>query len=175
MKKYGIAAVALLLVSAFTLSESINFKISKTFSVKFAGTDAVGIFKTLDGTIAFDQDNLSASKCNFTIPVASINTGNGTKNKHAVSDKWFNAAKYPKIQFSSSAFKKSSMGYLVSGIMEIHGIKKEITIPFTFINDQFVAKFSVNRLDYGIGTMKGMSKKVSNEIKLDITIPVSKI
>jgi hypothetical protein len=53
-------------------------------------------------------------------------------------------------------------------------IKKEIIIPFTFSNSIFKGNFSVNRMDYKIGTMEGMSKKVSNEVKLNITIPVIK-
>ena len=56
----------------------------------------------------------------------------------------------------------------------MHGVSKEIAIPFTFLNAVFKGIFSVNRMDYKIGTMEGMSKKVSNEIKLDISIPVVK-
>ncbi|HAD11476.1 MAG TPA: hypothetical protein DCF33_03460 [Saprospirales bacterium] len=53
-------------------------------------------------------------------------------------------------------------------------MKKVVTIPFTFSNNTFVGSFSVNRMDYGIGSMEGMSKKVSNEIKIDLSVPVSK-
>lgn len=168
-------AAALIVLSAFTISESINWKISDNHSIKFSGTDAEGIFKELNGDIVFAPDNLSASKCNFSIDVKSINTGNGTKNKHAVSKKWFDAGKYPSIKFTSSEFKVTSRGYFVTGIMDIHGVKKEITLPFSFADQIFTSQFSVNRLDFGVGTMEGMSKSVSNEIKLDISIPVSKI
>ncbi len=177
MKKFRITLVAIVLVvlSAFTISESISWKVSDNYSIKFAGTDAEGIFKTLTGDIVFDQDNLAASKCNFTVDVNSINTGNGTKNKHAVSKNWFDAEKFPKIKFASQKFGKTDNGYLVTGTMMIHGVKKEMTLPFTFSNSTFKSKFSLNRMDFGVGTMKGMSKKVSNEIKLDISIPVSKL
>ena len=172
--KYVVIALGLVLVSAFTLSEGMNWQVADNYSIKFSGTDAEGIFKTLKGDITFDENNVAASSCNFTIDVKSINTGNGTKNKHAVSANWFDADQFPEIKFSSNKFMKTGKGYSVSGTMEIHGTKKEMTIPFTFSNSTFMAKFSVNRMDFGVGTMKGMSKKVSNEIKLDVSIPVTK-
>ena len=46
-------------------------------------------------------------------------------------------------------------------------------MSFQFEKSTFISRFSVNRLDYQVGTMKGMMKKVSNEIKLDFSIPVS--
>ena len=56
----------------------------------------------------------------------------------------------------------------------MHGVKKQISIPFTFSNNIFKGVFSVNRIDYGIGTLEGMSKKVSNAIKLEFSVPVVK-
>ena len=47
----------------------------------------------------------------------------------------------------------------------MHGIKKQVNIPFVFLNNVFKGSFSVNRIDYGVGTLEGMSKKVSNAIK----------
>ncbi|MFK8036772.1 MAG: YceI family protein [Crocinitomicaceae bacterium] len=161
-------------LSAFTINQSINWKISDNHSIKFSGTEVEGIFKDVDGNIQFDENDLANSKVSFSIPVNSINTGNGTKNKHAVSDKWFDAETYPNIKFMSQKFAKTSSGYKATGNMEIHGIKKEMTIAFTFENNTFKSNFSVNRLDFKVGTMKGMSKKVSDAIKLDVSIPVTK-
>ncbi len=169
-----ILAGAVMLFSAFTISNSINWKIQESHSIKFAGTDAEGIFKTLNGEVIFDEADLAASSLNFKIDVNSINTGNGMQNKHAVSSKWFDAETYPTINFQSTKITKGAEGYSVTGDLEIHGVKKVVTMPVSFADNTFTTKFSVNRLDYGVGTMKGMSKKVSNEIKLDVTIPVSK-
>jgi polyisoprenoid-binding protein YceI len=172
--KYVFLTSSILLFSAFTISSSINWTISKEHQIKFSGTDAVGIFKTLSGEVNFDKNHLETSQFSFTIDVNSINTGNGIKNKHAVSDKWFDAEKFPNINFKSTGFSKADNEYKVTGIMEIRGVKKEITVPFTFSDNVFKTKFAVNRLDFNIGTMEGMMAKVSNEIKLDISIPVVK-
>src|ERR1700710_668365 len=109
MKKliYPIAALALLAVSAFTVVKSQDWKISDSYAVKFDGGDPSGEFKGLKGTISFDPNNLASSKFTTSIDVASINTGNGMKNTHAKSEKWFDADKYPTISFTSGAITKT--------------------------------------------------------------------
>jgi polyisoprenoid-binding protein YceI len=165
--------LAVLVLSAFTLANSSEWKIADGYTINFAGTDAEGVFKDLKGGVQFDAANPENSSFSFTVAVNSINTGNGMKNKHAVSKKWFDAETYPNITFQSSSVSRDGSGYKVTGIMNIHGVAKEMTIPFSFNDGTFTSKFSVNRMDFGVGTMKGMSKKVSNEIKIDVSIPVT--
>lgn len=172
--KVSILVGATVLLFAFTVSSAINWQIKDGYDLKFSGTKVEGNFEKIKGDISFDENDLSTSKFNLNIEVESIATGNFLKNRHAKGDDWFDAEKYPKINFVSSKFSKTTKGYLVYGILTMHGVKKEIEIPFTFSNSIFKGDFSVNRMDYKIGTMEGMSKKVSNEIKLNITIPVFK-
>ena len=172
--KLIIPIISMLVLSAFTVNQSFQWQISDDYSIKFSGTDAEGVFKTFSGDVQFSEADLANSNCKLTVDVNSINTGNGMKNKHAISDKWFDAEQFPIIEFQSTKFSKSETGYSVTGKLKMHGVEKEISIPFTFKNDVFASSFSVNRLDYNVGTMKGSAKKVSNEIKLDISIPVAK-
>jgi polyisoprenoid-binding protein YceI len=176
MKQLSFAVLvgATMLLSAFTTIQSIDWKINDGYSIKFKGTDAEGIFKTMTGDISFNENDLSSSKFSVSIDVSSINTGNGMKNKHAKSDKWFDANKFPSISFNSSKISKSADGYQVEGTLEMHGVKKQIAIPFTFSSNTFKGNFIVNRMDFSVGTMEGKSKKVSNEIALEISVPVTK-
>lgn len=176
MKKHSYAALAglILVLSVFTTVESTGWSIADGYAVNFEGTDAVGVFATMSGDVQWDEADLASSSCAFKINVSSINTGNGIKNKHAKSDKWFHAETHPYIEFNSSKFSKIADGYKATGILKMHAVEKEVTIPFNFSDNTFKAMFSVNRLDYETGTMKGMMKKVSNEIKLDVSIPVAK-
>ena len=176
MKQFSFAVLvgATLLLSAFTTIKSVDWKISNDYSIKFKGKGAEGIFKSFTGDISFDENDLNSSKFSTSIDVSSINTGNGIKNIHAKNDKWFDVKKFPSIIFNSSKFSKSTNGYQVEGTIEMHGIKKQIVIPFTFSSNVFKGIFSINRMDFGVGTMEGMSKKVSNEIVLEISVPVTK-
>jgi polyisoprenoid-binding protein YceI len=176
MKKLLIpAAMAVLLAgSAFTFINSPDWAINTGFAVKFSDKNADGIFKDLKGGIIFDESNPSAAKFDVTIDVNSINTGNGLKNKHAKSAKWFDAEKYPTIHFTSTAVTKTATGYTAAGELEMHGVRKPLTIPFTFQagggKGTFKGSFKVNRTDFGIGEAKGNDKDFT---ELDITVPVS--
>jgi polyisoprenoid-binding protein YceI len=176
MKKicFTVLTAATLLLSAFTINKAIDWKIKDGYSIKFSGNDVEGNFEKIKGDISFNENDLSSSKFSLNVEVESIATGNWLKNRHARGDNWFDAEKYPNINFVSTQFTKTDNGYLVVGNLTMHGVQKEITIPFTFLNNVFKSTFSVNRMDYKIGTMEGMSKKVSNQIKLTVSIPVTK-
>ena len=176
VKKTGLAVLigAFVVLSAFTIANAINWQIGNGYSIKFSGADAEGEFEKINGAIIFDAANLADSKMAVNVDVKSISTGNWLKNRHAVSDDWFDADKFSYINFASSNFSKSANGFVVDGTLTMHGVKKQVRIPFTFSNNVFKGVFSVNRIDYGVGTMEGMAKKVSNEIKINISVPVTK-
>jgi polyisoprenoid-binding protein YceI len=169
---YLIAALVVFAASAFTAFQSMDWKIADTYSVKFDGGDPSGEFKGLKGTISFDPANLKDSKFAVSIDVATINTGNGMKNTHAVSEKWLDAQKYPLISFTSNEITKTSSGFEAKGTLDMHGVQKEISLPFTFENNVFKGGFSVNRMDYNINTAE--PNHGSQVMKVDIEVPVSK-
>jgi polyisoprenoid-binding protein YceI len=174
MKKFilPLAAVVLTVGSAFTVLNTQDWKITDNYSIKFDGGDPSGQFSGLKGTISFDPNDLANSKFDATIDVASINTGNGMKNTHAKSEKWFDAEKYPTIQFTSSAITKAGSGYEAKGILNMHGVQKEIVIPFTFDDNVFKGTITVNRLDYNINTAEPAHG--ASTFKVDISLPVTK-
>jgi len=169
---YPVAAIVIMVGSAFTVLKSQDWKIADNYSVKFNGGDPSGEFSGLKGTISFDPTNLASSKFDATIDVATINTGNGMKNTHAKSDKWFDAEKYPVIKFKSSAITKTADGYEAKGTLDMHGVQKEITIPFTFESNTFKGTIQVNRLDYNINVAEPAHGSAT--FKVDITVPVTK-
>ena len=177
MKRLIIFSSALLLLAAvfaFTIV-SPSWKISDKYNISFSGGDIGGIFKTFKGAINFDETNLTVSNFDVTVDVASINTGNALQNKHAKSDEWFDAAKYPVIHYVSKKIVKAGAAYQVTGDLEIHGVKKEFTIPFTFVrkgnNATFNGTFNVNRNDFHIGKAGG---DVVDVIKVTVAVPVTK-
>ncbi len=176
MKKSNLPFILalLLLLSAFTTINSINWKISKEFSIKFTSEFPTGTFSNLEGDILFDENNLTDSKFDLTVEVSSINTGNGLANKHAIGDKWFNAKKYPKIKFVSTKITKEDGKFITKGNLTMHGIEREISIPLKFEKNKFTGTFKVNRLDYKIGKSGGINDKASHELKIDVSVPVSK-
>ncbi len=174
MKKhvYFFAAVILMIASAFTFFQAQNWKIADGYSVKFDGGDPSGEFGGLKGTIAFDEKNLGASKFDVTVDVATINTGNGMKNTHAKGAGWFDVEKYPTIGFKSTAISKTANGYEAKGMLDMHGVQKEIVMPFTFVNNTFASTFEVNRKDFNLDD--GKHDKMAPNMKVSINVPVTK-
>ncbi len=174
MKKlmYPFAAIIIMAASAFTVIKSQNWNVADGYSIKFDGGDPSGEFSGLKGTISFDPADLANSKFEASIDVASINTGNGMKNTHAKSDKWFDAEKYPVIKFTSTQITKSATGYEAKGTLDMHGVQKEIVMPFTFANNTFASSFKINRLDYNVNTAEPAHGAA--EFTVNISVPVTK-
>lgn len=165
---------AIIFLSGFTFSNSISWNISDDYSIKFSSEDPTGVFTSLTGDIMFDEDNLSASVFDVQVDVNSINTGNGMQNRHAKGDKWFDAEQYPVITFTSENFSQTDAGYEVTGMLEIHGVSKELTMPFTFVDNTFQSSFTINRIDFNVGSTEGMAQKVPQELLLEISVPVTR-
>jgi len=176
-KKFMVPVLALVLLtgSAFTFIAAQEWQIAEGYSIGFSSNDAGGIFKDFKGNIVFDEQNPAASRFDVTIEVASINTGNGLQNKHAKSEEWFDAAKFPQIRYVSQKIVKAGSGYQSTGDLEVHGVKKAMTIPFTFQKTAkggiFTGTFNVNRNDFHIGKPGG---EVGEVIKIDVSVPVTK-
>lgn len=177
MKAIKVTALALtvFLSTAFTIVQISNWDIAPNYTIKFSGTKVSGTLSGLNGTIIFSETDLEHAKMDIEVDVNTIKTGKDAMDKHAKNSSWFDAAKYPKITFTSTGFAKTSTGYAVSGELTLHGVKKPISIPFTFANNgkeaEFVGSFKVNRKEYGInGNMFGFM--VGDVFDVQLKVPV---
>lgn len=161
---------------AFTLVPSDKYKVGEGFKIAFRSADPSGNFEEMSGSIDFDKANPEKSKFNLSIKVASIKTGNGMRDKKALTEEWFHAAKYPNITFVSSSMVKTDNGYAISGTLSMKGVSKKIVIPCTMsdLGKKIVFKgnFSVNRLEYGVGKK---SDVVPGVMKIKFEVPAVKV
>ena len=170
--KISLPIFILFLFSAFEWQDSKDWIISESYTVMFETSYAEGQFSSIKGSIQFDEKNLESSYFQVIIDVSSISTGNSLKDKHAKKSKWFGVEEFPIIKFTSSSISQTVSGYEVAGILNMHGVRKKVSIPFTFTNNTFKGNFIVNRLDYKVGTDTGFSSIVGNDVKIDLVIPV---
>ena len=167
-----VIALSIIGFSAFTYLNS-HWEINPNYAIKFSGKRATGTFTGLKGTVDFDPVNLSTAKINVVVDATTINTGNKKKDEDAKSEGWFNVAQFPIIEFTSSAFTKQADKFSVHGTLELHGVKKEVDIPFTFVNNTFAGTFKINRKDYNIKG-SGLSFLVGSEYEINLNVPVTK-
>lgn len=175
MKKifYPIAIALTISISAYAAAVSMNWKIAEGYHVKFTSDDPSGEFTSLKGNVSFDENNLKNSSFDVTIDVKSFSSGNGMQNRQAMTAKWFDAEKYPEIKFTSSDMTKKGKEYIVKGTMVMHGVTKEMSIPFSFekttTGGLFKGTFNVNRNDFKIGEPGGHASDV---LRIDLSVPV---
>ena len=159
------------------------------FSVRFMGLSRVrGAFSEFTGTLMYDPADLTRSSVSIVINVASINTNVASRDRDLKGPSFFDAEKFPRITFRSTAVKRQSEGYAMSGTLTMHGVTREVTIPFKLLHALskdawgnqrigFVGGLTVSRKEYGIlGTAFWNSEfdpgrmSISDEVQIDLTL-----
>ena len=137
-----------------TIHSRIGFSAKTIFKVE-------GNFGKYATEISGDPDTLDNAKVRLEIDVASINTENKSRDTHLKAPDFFDAAKYPKIVFTSSKVWRQGGQVMVQGALDMHGVKKELTIPFEPAfgkngagNDtwSYEGSLKINRNDFGLGS-----------------------
>lgn len=156
---------------------SIESNAAIKFNVNYLfGQTCNGSVGGLQGIVRFDTAQFEKSFFDVSLDVNSIKTGNGKRDEHMQQKEYFDAAAFPKIVFKSSGVVKKATGsYDVTGSLTIKSVTKQVTIPFTFTQNEkhkavFHGDLKINRLDYGIGK-KTMFLK--NDVLISISVPVS--
>lgn len=140
-----------------------------------------GSFKDFAGTIEYDGKDPLTIKASGTIKATSIDTAIAARDEHLRGPDFFDVAKYPEIAFKSERVEKQGDGYVLTGKFTMHGITKELSLPFTIsgpIVDPYgksrigiEAVTTVNRQDYGINWSKTLDNgglMVADEVKIEI-------
>ena len=190
---FNLVTLILLFVTSFSVSYSretsfeVDEKESKVgFMVKHKITkDVYGGFRNVEGNVTFDKEENSIVNVEAKIDVNSIDTGNSKRDRHLKSPDFFDANNFPFIIFESSDVKKLENGkYIVTGLLTMRGITKNITLrgerkKNTNNKMVFSAESLIDRQDFGISWNRPFQKiagmMVSNEVKILLNIKVKEI
>jgi polyisoprenoid-binding protein YceI len=114
----------------------------------------------------------------FKIPVGSFTGFNSSTQRGQFNEKFMESYKYPdavftgKLPYDFSELKKGMQTLKVFGVLKIHGVQKERTIPVNlFMADQLLvvqSTFSVPLEDHNIEVPKVLFKKVASVIKIEV-------
>ena len=97
-----------------------------------------GLSTEAKGQIALDPRNPNAATGRITVPVASLRTGNTTRDGHLQQPEWLDAKAFPELAFALDAVALDLTGPLelgatatgrVSGTFTIKGKTKRVTVP----------------------------------------------
>ena len=112
-------------------SFEVDQKESKVgFMIKHKITkDVYGGFRNIEGNVTFDKEQNSIVNVEAKIHVNSIDTGNSKRDRHLKSPDFFDANNFPFIIFESSDVEKLENGkYIVTGLLTMRGVTKNITL-----------------------------------------------
>jgi polyisoprenoid-binding protein YceI len=159
------------------------------FEVRFFSKPITGKMRDIHGGMVLDPANPGASSVNFSIIVASLDTGSARLNEQLRSAYVLNAAKFSKINFRSTSITSTAKMnvYQVTGQLTLHGVTRTVTLPVEVVRTLqdgeglarawFLVRTTLNRTDYGIiwnSVLDRTTRLVGEDIKLTISLVVSK-
>jgi polyisoprenoid-binding protein YceI len=120
-----------------------------------------GHFTKWSAQMVFDPADASKASVEASIDAASIDTREPQRDAHLRSPDFLDVEKFPTITFKSKRIESAGENrYRVVGDLTIHGTTREVTLdveqtgrgkdPWGNERVGFVARTSINRLDYGL-------------------------
>ena len=95
-------------------------------------SDVEGNFKTFEASIASVKDDFSDAVFEISADIPAINTDNEGRDKDLQSDRFFDAAKFPKLTFKSTSFTKvEGNKYKLVGDLTMKGVTKPVELQVT--------------------------------------------
>lgn len=147
-------------------------------TVGLAGmTEVTGTFRAYHGAISWNADDIAGSSVTVVIDLASIDTAIEERDEHLRGKDFFDVANHPRARFQSTSVEKTADGFLARGELLLHGVKRDITIPFhlksagvdPFQNDRvtFNGKVTIKRSDFGIDGTPFWGRAISDDVAID--------
>ncbi|MGD0739539.1 MAG: YceI family protein [Terracidiphilus sp.] len=135
---------------------------SAEFKVKHMMISNVkGSFSGLSGVLTEHAVDSTLSSVEASIPVATVSTGDAQRDGHLKSADFFDADRYPTLNFKSTAVVRKGDAYEVSGDLTVHGVTKQVTFavdgpsapgkdPWGNTRIGLSATTKINRKDFGL-------------------------
>ena len=143
------------------------------FHISVNGELVTGSFP-FGAVIAFDAADLAHSSIKATIDTTGAKSGNATRDAMLPLPAWLDAKGFPKAHFDTTSIK--SLGgdkYEAAGTLNIKGIVKPVTLPFTLTisgnTAHAVGETTLQRLDFKIGEGKDFAPPAA---ALDVKVTV---
>ena len=147
-----------------------------------------GRFDKIEGKLVVDPKNPDRSSVTFRIMTESVDTNVAPRDADLRSKNYFDVAEYPEILFTSTRFQKKDKGYVVIGNLTMHGVTKEVQIPFEahgpkVVGGQFgtrvgvvSAPLTLSRLAFGVGNGDKMNgvMALSDEVTIRLSLEATR-
>jgi polyisoprenoid-binding protein YceI len=141
-----------------------------------------GRFTSYDVTIVTSKDPLGSSVA-ATIDLASVDTGNETRDNDLRSADYLEVDKYPTMSYRSTGIRRTGDGWVIDGALRLHGVTRQVPLavevngfspdPWGGQRAGFSATAQINRRDFGIGNiipLDGGGVAVGDQVLISLEI-----
>jgi polyisoprenoid-binding protein YceI len=197
MRLFRPAAIVLAIAFSLTLSAAAQTSTwnidpnhsTAQFTVRHLGISNVsGDFTKVSGTVVLNDKDITQSQVNATIDVNSVDTRVADRDKDLRSPNFFDAEKYPTIEFKSKRIVNNGGKLQLVGDLTLHGTTREVTLdvdgptpelsdPWGNLRRGFSATTTINRKDFGVvwnNTLKTGEAVVGDNVKIQIDVELVK-
>ncbi|MDB5448609.1 MAG: YceI/cytochrome b561 periplasmic protein, partial [Phenylobacterium sp.] len=127
-----------------------------SFATSWGGQPLEGRFDRWQAEILFSPEALARSKVTVKVNLASVNTGDAQRDASLPTADWFDAEHHPTAVFTADRFEKTGADrYLARGVLELRGVKRPMSLPFTLHIAGDKARVSgvtsLDRTAFGVG------------------------
>ena len=152
------------------------------FTFSQAGAQNKGRFRRFQTLFDFSPDNLTASRLEVTVEVASLDTGDEERDGTLRDAELFAVKKFPQARFSAAQILKTASGYEAVGKLTIRDVTREVHVPFSWraaseggVNVGYMSgRTTIRRLDFGVGQGDWRATdQVGNDVGVAFTLRLS--
>ena len=126
-----------------------------TFKGTYQNEGFDGHFKRFQATITYDAADLSKSKFDVTVDLASVDTGSSERDDTLATADFFDTSKTPTAHFVTESFAKNGDVVEAKGSLTIRNKTKPVTLTVTFKENGNAATLdadtTLKRADFDLG------------------------
>jgi polyisoprenoid-binding protein YceI len=184
-KKTGLAA-ALMLACSVAMAEPDAYRIDDShsfanWSIRHVVSKTSGTFSDITGKILIDAKDLTKSSVDAKINMLSVNSSHAKRDEHIKKPEYLDVEKFAEMTFVSKKIEaKSTTEGIMTGVLTMHGVAKEMTFPFKVLGfgqdpwggnrAGFEAHTALKASDFGFAWPLKKDAPVGDDIEITLLI-----
>ena len=178
---------ALLLASSLAIAEPDAYRIDDShsfanWSIRHVASKTSGTFSDIKGKILIDANDLSKSSVEAKINMLSVNSSHAKRDKNIKEEAdYLDTNKFAEMTFVSKKIEaKSKTEGVMTGVLTMHGVSKEMTFPFKVLGfgsdpwggyrSGFEAHTALKASDFGFAWPLKKDAPVGDDIEITLLI-----
>ncbi len=163
---------------AYRIDDSHSFA---NWSVRHVASKTSGTFSDIKGKILIDANDLTKSSVEAKINMRSVNSSHPKRDINIQKSDFLDVEKFSEMTFVSKKIEAKSMTEgVMTGVLTMHGVTKEMTFPFKVLGfgtdpwggyrTGFEAKTSLKASDFGFAWGLKPNPSVGDDIEITLLI-----